>query len=80
MLHSAITLYPGSKYHPDHYLATTIHSGASIGPESIVLPGLMISKSQMVGSGSVVTRGVPDNSVFVGNPARIIRSRLPSSP
>ena len=31
-----------------------------------------------VGAGSVVTKDVPDNCIVVGNPARVIKSRIVS--
>lgn len=45
-----------------------------IGASSIVLPGVTIGNSVVIGAGSVVTKSIPDNSVAVGNPARVICS------
>lgn len=42
----------------------------------VVLPGVTIGKGSTVGAGSVVTKDVPERSVAVGNPARVIR-RIP---
>ena len=50
----------------------TIRQGAAIGAGAILLPGVTVGKWAMVGSGSVVTRDVPDYGLVVGNPARII--------
>ena len=33
----------------------------------------MIGENSVVGAGSVVTKDVPDNSIVVGNPAKIIK-------
>ena len=33
----------------------------------------------LIGAGSVVTRSIPDYSIAVGNPAKIIKSRLDSA-
>ena len=54
-------------------LQTLVKNGASIGANSVILPGITIGENSLVGAGSVVTRTVPDNSVVVGNPAKIIR-------
>jgi acetyltransferase-like isoleucine patch superfamily enzyme len=44
--------------------------GAAIGAHSVILPGIQLGSFSMVGSGSVVTRDVPDQALVVGNPAR----------
>lgn len=44
-----------------------------IGANSTILPGVKIGKNCLIGAGSVVTTDVPDNSVFVGNPARFVK-------
>jgi acetyltransferase-like isoleucine patch superfamily enzyme len=51
---------------------TTVRRGASIGAHSVILPDLVIGEFAMVGSGSVVTKSVPDCGLVAGNPARLI--------
>ena len=51
----------------------TIKEGSWIGANSIILPGVIIGKNSVVGAGSIVTKTVPDFSVVVGNPAKIIK-------
>jgi acetyltransferase-like isoleucine patch superfamily enzyme len=46
---------------------------ARIGANSTILPGVRIGKNSLVGAGSVVTKDVPDNSVVIGNPAKVIK-------
>ena len=46
-----------------------------IGAGAIILPGVIIEDSAIVGSGSVVTKNVPKGAVVVGSPARIVRFR-----
>ena len=43
-----------------------------IGASSIVLPNVKIGSKVIVGAGSIVTKDIPDNSVAVGNPAKVI--------
>ena len=43
-----------------------------IGASSIILPGVHIGNRVIIGAGSVVTKDIPDNTVAVGNPARVI--------
>lgn len=45
-----------------------------IGASSIILPGVHIGNRVIIGAGSVVTSNIPDNSVAVGNPAKVIRT------
>jgi sugar O-acyltransferase (sialic acid O-acetyltransferase NeuD family) len=45
-----------------------------IGSGATILPEIKIGKNCLVGAGSVVTKNVPDNSVVIGVPAKIIRS------
>jgi len=54
-------------------LPIRVKRGASIGANSVILPGVTIGENALVGAGSVVTKDVPDNAVVFGNPARVIR-------
>jgi acetyltransferase-like isoleucine patch superfamily enzyme len=54
-------------------LETRVRSGASIGANVVLLPGITIGKSAVVGAGSVVTKDVADDATVYGNPAEIIR-------
>lgn len=50
-----------------------IGQGTWIGEKVIILPGVTIGKKCVVGAGSIVTKSIPDYSIAVGNPARIIK-------
>jgi acetyltransferase-like isoleucine patch superfamily enzyme len=54
-----------------------IGSGSWLGHGSIVLPGVTIGRHVVVGAGSVVTDDLPDFTVAVGNPARVVRATSP---
>lgn len=45
-----------------------------IGMRTLVMPGVRIGNRVIIGAGSVVTRDIPDNSVAVGVPARVIKT------
>jgi phosphonate metabolism protein (transferase hexapeptide repeat family) len=47
-----------------------------IGHGAIIMPGVSIGTGSVVGSGSVVTKNVPDYTIVAGNPAKMIRRRV----
>lgn len=51
-----------------------IKNHAFIGAYSIVLKGVTIGENSIIGAGSVVTKSVPDNQIWAGNPAKFIRN------
>ncbi|TSA33842.1 MAG: isomerase [Verrucomicrobiaceae bacterium] len=63
--------FPRSRQQPDKFARTVVHSGASIGANATVLPGLSIGRKAMIAAGAVVTRDVPAYAIVKGNPARI---------
>lgn len=63
---------PRSKQVPASFARTVVESGASIGANATILPGLRVGRGAMVGAGAVVTRDVPPRAIVVGNPARIV--------
>jgi UDP-2-acetamido-3-amino-2,3-dideoxy-glucuronate N-acetyltransferase len=50
---------------------TLVKSGASLGANCVILPGVTVGKEALIGAGSVVTKDVPDLAVVAGNPATI---------
>lgn len=53
----------------------TIGDDVWIGTRSIILPGVSIGSHSIIGSGSVVTKNVPEWAIIAGNPAKLIRMR-----
>jgi UDP-2-acetamido-3-amino-2,3-dideoxy-glucuronate N-acetyltransferase len=62
-------LIPRSKQYPTEFSKTVIKKGASIGANSSIIAGVTIGSYSLVGAGSVITKSIPDYSVFYGNPA-----------
>ena len=44
-----------------------------VGVNSVILPNVQIGNNVIIGAGSVVTHNIPNNSVAVGCPARVIK-------
>ena len=53
--------------------AVVIGDGSWLGHGSVVLPGVTIGRHVVIGANSVVTKDIPDFSVAVGVPAKVIR-------
>lgn len=51
---------------------TIVKKGATIGANATVICGNIIGKYSMVGAGTVVTKSIPDYSLMIGNPGRIV--------
>ncbi|MCF6140890.1 sugar O-acetyltransferase [Flavobacterium sp. K77] len=58
----------------ENALPITIGDDCWIGGNSVICPGVTIGVGCVIGAGSVVTRDIPDHSLAVGNPARVIRN------
>jgi acetyltransferase-like isoleucine patch superfamily enzyme len=63
--------FPRSRRWQPEIARTTVRTGASIGANATILPGLTIGQHAMVGAGAVVMHDVPPNAIVVGNPAFI---------
>lgn len=49
----------------------------SIGTGAVIIPGVSVGKNCIIGAGSVVTKDIPDNSIAVGVPAKVIKEQEP---
>jgi len=58
----------GGKY----YEKTLVKKSASIGANVTIVCGVTIGKYALIGSGAVVTRDVPDFTIVIGNPGRVV--------
>jgi len=52
----------------------TIENHVFIGARCLILKGITIGENSIIGAGSVVTKSIPANQVWAGNPARFIRN------
>lgn len=71
-----------SNYKPEMYAMhcpfksgkVVIKDGAHIGIGAIIMPGVIIGKGAVIGAGAVVTNNIPDYSVAIGIPAKVIKT------
>ncbi|MFN6537283.1 MAG: acyltransferase [Nostoc sp. EkiNYC01] len=52
-----------------------VETGADIGMNAVILPGVTIGKGSIVGAGAVVTKDVPPFAIVAGVPAKFLRWR-----
>ena len=65
--------YPRSKQYPEEFQQTLIKKGASIGANATILGGITIGENALIGAGSVVTKDIPANEIWIGNPAKFYK-------
>ena len=44
--------------------STIVEDNVSIGAGSVILPGIKIKKHSLIGSGAIVTKDIPENSIY----------------
>jgi len=52
---------------------TFVRKGASIGSSATIMCGITIGENSIVGAGAVVTKSVPPNTIVAGVPAKVIK-------
>lgn len=58
----------------DRFGKVKIGDNCHIGMNSLIMPGVTIGKNCIIGAGAIVTHDIPDDSVAVGVPARVIET------
>ncbi|HKC04192.1 MAG TPA: DapH/DapD/GlmU-related protein [Sphingomicrobium sp.] len=54
------------------YLDTSVGARTRVGPRAIILPGVKVGADCTIAAGALVNRDLPDGSLVIGNPARIV--------
>mgnify|MGYP003544073694 FL=1 len=62
----------GKRY--QRFAPIQVGSHVFIGVNTIVMPGVKIGSNVVIGAGSVVTKDIPDHSVAIGVPAKVVSS------
>lgn len=65
----------GNKQHGRNDLLPSIGDNVCLGAGINIIGEIKIGNNVIIGAGSVVVKDVPDNSIVVGNPARIISKK-----
>lgn len=47
-----------------------------VGTRSILMPGCQLGNNVIVGAGAVVRGKIPDNSIVIGNPAKVVKDTI----
>lgn len=68
-------LFPKSKNTDYELKETLVKKGASIGANATILAGITIGENALIGAGSVVTKDVPANEIWIGNPAKFLKKK-----
>lgn len=72
-VHSRGTLLLRKRY-PRSVKPVKIGKGAWIAPGSIIIQGVEIGEKSIIGTGAVVTKSIPPNSLAVGIPAKVVKT------
>ncbi len=67
-------MHPGCEFSKKCMRGPYIEKDVKIGVNVTILPFVRIGRNSLIGSGSVVTKDVPADSVVYGNPARVIKN------
>jgi len=67
--------YIGDDYAKLPYIKGKIHlkRGCSTGTDTLIMPGVTIGEGAIIGAGSLVTKDIPDWSIALGRPAKVVR-------
>ncbi len=59
----------------NRFKKTIIGTGVSIGTNATIIGGVHIGDGVLIGAGAVVTKNIPQQEIWAGNPARFLRLR-----
>ncbi len=57
------------------FVRTVVENNVAIGSNSTILGNIQIGEGSLIGAGSVVTKNVPPQEIWAGNPARRLAKR-----
>lgn len=60
-------------HHPNTAIPVSIEDNVWIGSHAVIMPGVKLGRSSIVGAGAVVTKDVPPYAIVAGVPAKILQ-------
>ena len=66
-------LFPQSRQKNFSLKKTIIKKFATIGANATILGGITVGENVLVGAGSAVTKDIPANEIWAGNPAKFVK-------
>ena len=72
----SVSTITGSKQEQIIRKPIIIGDNVEIGSNAVILPGVGIGNNVTIGAGAVVTQDIPENSIAVGVPAKVVKKRL----
>lgn len=54
----------------------TIGDDVWIGANVVILPGVTIGNGAVIGAGSIVTKDIPENTIAIGTPCKVVNKRI----
>ena len=74
----SVSTITGSKQEQIIRKPIIIGDNVEIGSNAVILPGVRIGDNSTIGAGAVVTQEIPENSIAVGVPAKVVKKRSES--
>lgn len=68
-----MTHFLNSTEHKFEYQPVEIKNNVFIGCNTIICKSIVVGENSVIGAGSVVTRDIPANEVWAGNPAKFLK-------
>lgn len=65
----------GNKGEGEGFNTPVIGNNVDIGSNSVIIGGITIGNNVIIGAGAVVVKNIPDNSIVVGNPGKILKKK-----
>ena len=75
-IESYVTIYPSVNISGCIKIGACSEGETEIGTGSHIIQGIKIGKQVVLGAGTIVIRDIPSGCTAVGNPAKVIKSRV----